>query len=148
VRAMESTSVKQGLPSTEFRFTNTDGLQIMCARWDSHGPARAVVQGDFGEGGFDLLVEDMVRLSRIAKEENPNLPFILMGHSMGSFASQQCMLDHSHEILPGSGDLGGLASLVSSAPPGKNILNARFEPARTPVDWLSRDAAVVDAFPQ
>src|SRR5262249_2819935 len=23
--------------------------------------------GDFGEGGFDLLVEDMVRLSRIAK---------------------------------------------------------------------------------
>jgi hypothetical protein len=109
VRAMESTSVKQGLPSTEFRFTNTDGLQIMCARWDSHGPARAVVQGDFGEGGFDLLVEDMVRLSRIAKEENPNLPFILMGHSMGSFASQQCMLDHSHEILPGSGDLGGLS---------------------------------------
>src|SRR5580704_19659865 len=27
--------------------------------------------GDFGEGGFDLLVEDMVRLSRIAKEEFP-----------------------------------------------------------------------------
>jgi len=42
--------------------------------------------GDFGKGGFDLLVEDMLRLSRISNE-NPNVPFILMGHSMGSFAS-------------------------------------------------------------
>src|SRR6267378_5611715 len=36
--------------------------------------------GDFGEGGFDLLVEDMVRLSHMAREENPNLPFMLFGH--------------------------------------------------------------------
>jgi len=32
---------------------------------------------------------NMVRLSRIAKEEQPSRPFILMGHSMGSFAAQQ-----------------------------------------------------------
>jgi alpha-beta hydrolase superfamily lysophospholipase len=43
--------------------------------------------GDFGEGGFNLLVDDMVRLTRIAKEENPEKPFILLGHSMGSFAA-------------------------------------------------------------
>src|SRR5262249_9082500 len=34
----------------------------------------------------------------------------------------------------------------SSAPAGAGILNAPFEPARTPFDWLSRDSAVVDAF--
>src|SRR5215470_4875278 len=144
----------------------------MCARWDTRGPARVVVQiahgmgehigrygdtiealttsgftvygndhrghgrsalsaeqlGNFGEGGFDLLVEDMVRLSSIAKGENPDLPFILMGHSMGSFASQQFALDHSHEIdgliLSGSGALDGLARLARSAPAGTNILNA------------------------
>ena len=45
--------------------------------------------GDFGACGFDLLVEDMIRLSRIAREENPGQPFILLGHSMGSFAAQQ-----------------------------------------------------------
>src|SRR6185295_16068453 len=28
--------------------------------------------GDFGEGGFDLLVEDIIQLSRIAKTENPD----------------------------------------------------------------------------
>jgi len=106
--------------------------------------------GDFGNGGFDLLVEDMVRLSRIAKDENPNLPFILLGHSMGSFAAQQYVLDHSREIdaliLSGSGALDGLARLATSAPEGNNVLNANFEPARTPFDWLSRDTAVVDAF--
>ena len=179
---------------TEFRFISTDGLSIVCARWQSRGPVRAVVQiahgmgehigryvdtidilvsagltvygndhrghgrtapdskhlGDFGEGGFSLLVEDMFRLSSIAQEENPDRPFVLLGHSMGSFAAQQYLLDYSREIdgliLSGSGALDGLALLVSSAPPGTNILNAPFEPARTPVDWLSRDNAVVDAF--
>jgi alpha-beta hydrolase superfamily lysophospholipase len=106
--------------------------------------------GDFGEGGFDLLVEDMMQLSRIAKEEHPDQPFILLGHSMGSFAAQQYVLDHSREIdgliLSGSGVLDGLARLASSVSAGTNILNAAFEPARTPFDWLSRDRAVVDAF--
>jgi alpha-beta hydrolase superfamily lysophospholipase len=170
------------IASSEFRVTSADGLRIACARWDSRGPVRGVVQiahgmgehigryvelidalisagltvygddhrghgrtassathfGDFGEGGFDLLVEDMVRLSRIAKEENPDRPFILMGHSMGSFAAQQYVLDHSGKIdgliLSGSGALDRLAQLARSAPAGTNILNAPFEPARTPFD--------------
>jgi alpha-beta hydrolase superfamily lysophospholipase len=182
------------ISATNFRFTSTDGLSIACARWDSHGPVRAVVQiahgmgehigryiptievlvsagyivygndhrghghtapdaahfGDFGEGGFDLLVQDMARLSRIAKDENPGQPFFLLGHSMGSFAAQQYVLDHSWEldglILSGSGALDGLARLASSASAAENILNAPFEPARTPFDWLSSDGTVVDAF--
>jgi alpha-beta hydrolase superfamily lysophospholipase len=178
----------------EFQFNSSDGLCIASARWDSRGPARAVIQiahgmgehigryaetidfltsagftvyandhrghgrtagsttnlGDFGEGGFDLLVEDMMRLTRIAREEHPNRPFILLGHSMGSFAAQQYVLDYGSEIdgliLSGSGALDRLARLALSAPPGKNILNAPFEPARTPFDWLSRDTTIVDAF--
>jgi alpha-beta hydrolase superfamily lysophospholipase len=93
----------------------------------------------------------VTRLSRIAKEENPNAPFILLAHSMGSFAAQLYIQDHSREIdaliLSGSGALDGLALLANSAPPGANILNAAFEPARTPFDWLSRDCAVVDERP-
>ena len=107
--------------------------------------------GDFGEGGFDLLVEDMVELTRIAKKENPEPPFILLGHSMGSFAAQQYVLCHSHSVdglaLSGSGSLDGLEKLATSALAKKhNFLNARFEPARTPFDWLTRDSRVIDAF--
>jgi alpha-beta hydrolase superfamily lysophospholipase len=81
------------------------------------GTALSPIQlGDFGGGGFDLLVEDMVQLGRIAKEENPDKPFILLGHSMGLFAAQQYVLEHSREIdgliLSGSGALDGLALLV------------------------------------
>jgi len=106
--------------------------------------------GDYGEGGFNLLVEDMVELTRIAKKENPDQPFLLLGHSMGSFAAQQYVLDHSGLlnglVLSGSGVLDGLAKLAQSASARYNFLNAAFEPARTPFDWLSRDTAAVDAF--
>jgi alpha-beta hydrolase superfamily lysophospholipase len=106
--------------------------------------------GDFGPGGFNLLVEDMVRLSVIAKEENPGQPFILLGHSLGSFAAQKFALDHSCSIeglaLSGSGALDELARLAKSASQLEDILNARFLPARTAFDWLSRDPAVADAF--
>ena len=109
--------------------------------------------GEFGPGGFDQLVEDMISLRVIAKDEHPRKPYILLGHSLGSFAAQQFVLDHSHSIgglaLSGSGILDGLARLAQSVPPGEDpmkLMNAAFEPARTPFDWLSRDKAEVDAF--
>src|SRR6266446_1707495 len=109
--------------------------------------------GDFGPGGFDQLVEDMVSLRVIAKNEHPAKPYILLGHSIGSFAAQQFVLDHSHSIdglaLSGSGALDGLARVAQSVAAGEDLMklmNAGFEPARTSSDWLSRDNAEVDAF--
>ena len=109
--------------------------------------------GDFGPGGFDQLVDDMVALRVIAKNEHQDKPYILLGHSLGSFAAQQFVLDHSHSIdglaLSGSGALDGLARLAQSLAPGEDLMklmNAAFEPARTPMDWISRDNAQVDAF--
>jgi len=106
--------------------------------------------GDFGPGGFNLIVKDMVRLSLKAKDENPNQPLILLGHGMGSFAAQQYVLKHSDLIdglvLSGSGILDGLAQLGRSPQPGENFLNASFMPLRTPFDWLSREPDVADVF--
>src|SRR6476660_3147050 len=109
--------------------------------------------GEFGPGGFDQLVEDMISLRVIAKGEHPGKPYILLGHSMGSFAAQQFILDHSHSIdglaLSGSGTLDDLARIAQSVPAGEDpmkLMNAAFEPARTPFDWLSRDTAEAAAF--
>jgi alpha-beta hydrolase superfamily lysophospholipase len=107
--------------------------------------------GDFGPGGFNQLVEDMISLRVIAKNEHPGKPYFLLGHGLGSFAAQQFVLDHSHSIdglaLSGSGTLDGLVRAAQA--PGEDpmkAMNAAFEPARTPYDWLSRDNAEVDAF--
>src|SRR4029077_20553326 len=101
--------------------------------------------GEFGPGGFDLLVEDMISLRVIAKNEHPGKPYLLLGHSMGSFAAQQFVLDHSHSIdglaLSGSGVLDGLVRVAQSMSPVEDPMkrmNAAFDPAGTPSDWLSR----------
>jgi alpha-beta hydrolase superfamily lysophospholipase len=126
------------------------GLTVYANDHRGHGLSANSQLGAFGKGGFELLVHDMVRLSEIARDENPELPLLLLGHDMGSFAAQRYVIDHSHEIdgliLSGSGALESLARAASPDTAGSNLLNAAFEPARTPFDWLCRDQAVVDAF--
>lgn len=109
-------------------------------------------QGDFGPAGFQAVVDDMAALTRLAKSEHLGKPLILLGHSLGSFASQIYLLDH-HAELAGLA-LSGTAALDKSleafiargGPVGLEALNANFEPGRTPFDWLSRDEAEVDAY--
>ena len=126
------------------------GLTVYANDHRGHGLSAHSQLGEFGRGGFELLVQDMVRLSEIAREENPDLPLLLLGHDMGSFAAQGYVIDHSHEIdgliLSGSGALEGWARAALPETAGRNLLNAAFEPARTPFDWLCRDQAIVDAF--
>ena len=92
------------------------GLTVYANDHRGHGLTAPSQLGEFGRGGFELLVQDMVRLSEIAREENPYLPLLLMEHNMGSFAAQRYVIDHSHEIdgliLSGSGALEGLARSV------------------------------------
>ncbi len=113
---------------------------------DAHG------LGDFGPGGFQALVDDMAALTRVAKRETPGAPLALLGHSMGSFAAQLYLLEHASDldalVLSGTAALDKLLEslLAGGGPVTLDLLNAGFEPARTPFDWLSRDEAQVDAY--
>ena len=106
--------------------------------------------GDFGPHGFAALAQDMAALTRLAKAEQPGCPVFLFGHSMGSLAAQLYVLDHSSLIsglvLSGTAafDLRAAARVGGASKLEDN--NAQFEPGRTPFDWLSRDAAEVDAY--
>jgi alpha-beta hydrolase superfamily lysophospholipase len=105
--------------------------------------------GDFGPRGFSALVSDMLSLTRLARAENPGKPLILLGHSMGSFALQLYLLDHSKEIdgavFSGSAALDLLAA-SGAVGGGLEAFNAGFPNPRTPFDWLSRDEAEVDKY--
>ena len=43
------------------------------------------------KGGADLLVRDVLALSHKMKDEHPDLPLILFGHSMGSFIAREAI---------------------------------------------------------
>jgi alpha-beta hydrolase superfamily lysophospholipase len=107
--------------------------------------------GDFGPLGWGALVADLGQARRIAAAEQGGAPVALIGHSMGSFAAQSLLLNESDAfsacVLSGSSDLPTVAAFAASgADVSFAAFNAAFEPARTPFDWLSRDASEVDRY--
>ncbi len=108
--------------------------------------------GDFGPGGFEAVVGDLGVIAAMAREENPGLPLVLLGHSMGSFAAQYFVLDRSSEIdalvLSGSSAVDALAARMADPEAVKldTAFNEGLGPIRTPFDWLSRDVAEVDKY--
>ncbi len=109
------------------------------------------IPGEIGPTGWDELVHDVALLVERARAEQPGVPLVLFGHSMGSFAVQQYLLDASDRVdaavLSGTGLLDLLEpALDLDAPLDLASFNAPFAPARTDYDWLSRDEAQVDAY--
>ena len=43
-------------------------------------------------------MSDLGELGAIARREHPGVPLVLVGHSMGSFAVQGYLLDHSGDV--------------------------------------------------
>jgi len=118
------------------------GYRVYTADHRGHGMTSGMTHlGDFGPGGAPAAVDDMAVLSRRARAENPDLPLILFGHSMGAMFSQAYVLDQS--------DLIDALVLSGTAGPGRlsaDGLNSGFGAPRTDYDWLSRDEAEVDKY--
>lgn len=138
-------ALRYGAPFAPFA---DEGIEVFANDHRGHGrTAEPGMLGDFGPGGFKAVVEDMAALSTIIRREYPQLPIILIGHSMGSFAAQIYLPKHSGlidgAVLSGS---AALDLLPPPSPDGLEAFNAPFEPARTKFDWLSRDPKEVDKY--
>lgn len=134
---------------------NAAGLLVFATDHRGHGRSIVDTPGDFGDAGFDGLIADVAAYGAKLAEEYPELPLVLFGHSMGSFAAQAVLLDHSRQyaaaVLSGSTALDVLAAgMAQSAaespePAGLEAFNAGFE-HRTGYEWLSRDETEVDLY--
>jgi alpha-beta hydrolase superfamily lysophospholipase len=122
------------------------GIAVYANDHRGHGRTSPDTLGDFGPGGFAALVDDMAVLSRRIRAEHPTTKLVLMGHSMGSFAAQIYVAQHS-DLIDGY-VLSGSAALDRLEAPkgGLSAIGAGMEKPRTPFDWLSRDAAEVDKY--
>ena len=118
------------------------GFAVYTADHRGHGLTSGMSHlGDFGSGGAPACVADMAELSKLARAENPELPLVLMGHSMGAMFAQAYLLEHS-------GLIDGLV-LSGTTGPGPRLPggpNSVFANPRTAYDWLSRDEAEVDKY--
>lgn len=144
------------------------GYEVFANDHRGHGASvdEATPLGAFGTGGWDALVDDVVQLAGLVADARPKLAHFLIGHSMGSFASQLAVLDHSEAwdgvvlsgstaidvlaaALPtpegGAGTEAGAEEGVEEAAGDLSAFNAGFE-HRTGFEWLSRDEAEVDAY--
>jgi alpha-beta hydrolase superfamily lysophospholipase len=126
--------------------------------------------GYFAEGaGWERVVRDLDELITREAESHAGLGVVLFGHSMGSFMTQQFLIEHGGTlhgaVLSGSGGKPGALAAVGKVVArierlrlgerGKSTLidsmsfeqfNRAFRPNRTRFDWLSRDEAVVDRY--
>lgn len=119
---------------------------------DARGSGRTAqgAYGRWGEASWTGWIDDVDRLRTRIREDNPGLQLALFGHSLGSFAVQQYLVDHSTDvdavILSGTTDVNGIIpTLGADEPADLSAFNAPFE-HRTGFEWLSRDEAEVDAY--
>ncbi len=117
---------------------------------DARGSGRTAAgrYGHWGRDGWPGWVGDLDTLNRRIHADHPGARVALVGHSMGSFASQQYVLDHSADVdalvLLGTTEVSGLADMLAG-PADLSTFNEGFE-HRTGFEWLSRDEAEVDRY--
>ena len=94
------------------RFLASNGF-VVCGN-DHLGHGKSIEErsqiGYMGEeNGDKRLVDDMHILTKIMKKRNPDLPYFLFGHSMGSFCARVYAIHFGYEldgmILCGTGDM-------------------------------------------
>ena len=152
-------------------YLNSLGYLVVAEDHMGHGGSRseATVQGYF-HGGWFAAVDDTYRLMKDTMAEHPGVPYVLFGHSMGSFMARTILAKYPESgiaaaVICGTGwqptfALPALIKVVDSIckkhgeeNPNEKLdnmifggYNKAFAPNRTPKDWLTRDESVVDAY--
>lgn len=152
-------------------YLNSLGFLVIAEDHMGHGQSvnGGGIRGYF-HGGWFTAVEDTYQLLKDTRAEFPQLPYVLFGHSMGSFMTRTLLITHpdsgiSAAVLCGTGWLPDPALPVAEkilekvcskrdttgpSPLLQKLMfkgyNRKVEHPRTAYDWLTRDNQVVDAY--
>lgn len=147
---------------------------ILVTGADQLGHGKTLGEGDIPgyiceENPAEVLVEDVHSLRTLTQELYPQLPYVLLGHSMGSFIVRNYICQYGEGLsgavimgtnvydegtvkwglrllnlqkaLFGSKHVSKLLNWIVFGSNNKNIPHPRTE-----VDWLSKDEAVIDRY--
>lgn len=154
------------------RFLTEKGIVVT---GDDHlGHGKSVPKGDtFGyfceQDPATVVVRDVHRLKKMTQALYPNVPYVIVGRSMGSFILRNYMCRYgtgiSGAVIMGTGmQPAGLIGISKALAAVQKVFcgskhvskfldkaafgsyNRRFEPVRTKFDWLSKNAENVDCY--
>lgn len=153
------------------RYLAENGILVYACDLAGHGKSvkKDGITGYFGEkNGWDANVQDMHTLRDLVEAEFPAIPYVLMGHSMGSFLARTYVGRDGKDFeayifsgTAGSNPVLGVAKFLTKRAIKKNggrtvndklyqmcfgAFNKSVQPGRTEFDWLSRDEAIVDDY--
>ena len=154
------------------RFLVGEGFVVCANDHIGHGKSvhdKAALGHMPAQGGKEALVADVDELRRRVSGRYPDVPYIMLGHSMGSFILRIYLTRHADglaaAVLSGTGQqpkalsgFGHITALLIAKIKGENYrstflhnlgmgaLAKTIPNARTPFDWISTDPAVVDAY--
>ena len=152
-------------------YLNSHGFLVVAEDHMGHGQS---INGDgiqgYFHGGWFTAVEDSMQLMADTRESFPDLPYILFGHSMGSFMARTILCKYpdcgiTGAVICGTGwqpafalpalirVVEGICKRTGETQPNEKLqsmvfgnYNKKVEHPRTPYDWLTRDAKIVDAY--
>lgn len=151
-------------------FLTNQGFLVVAEDHMGHGQSinGGGIQGYF-HGGWFTAVGDSLQLMADVKMEFPGIPYILFGHSMGSFMARTILCKYpgcglAGAVICGTGwqpafALPALIKVIEGickkdeTKPNETLqklvfgsYNKKVEHPRTPYDWLSRDSRIVDEY--
>lgn len=154
------------------RYLVSRGFVVCAEDHVGHG-GTATGRDDYGHiplrGGRNIVVGDVHTLHRMVARTFPDVPYVMYGHSMGSFITRAYIARYGNEldacVLSGTGNVpanlsklgGSLARFIASIRGethrsklidnmGAGAYGKKIPNARTKLDWLSTDDAVVDEY--
>ena len=120
------------------------------------------------KGSWDWVVSDIRTLQEQTRQQYPDVPYFILGHSMGSFLLRTYLARHpgtvDGAILMGTTHMNAIALAgaklfaaieclrIGEQTPSGAVLtlsfgtyNRKFAPNRTPYDWVTLSRGTVDA---
>ena len=152
-------------------YLNSLGFLVVAEDHMGHGQSinGEGIQGYF-HGGWFSAVADTYKLLTDTRAEYPDIPYVLFGHSMGSFMARTILCDHPDSgiaaaVICGTGwhptfampallrVVEGICKKTGETNPSEKLqamvfgsYNNKVEHPRTSYDWLTRDAKIVDDY--
>ncbi|MCF7920364.1 MAG: lysophospholipase [Candidatus Cloacimonetes bacterium] len=153
-------------------YLNEQGFAVFAHDQRGHGKT-AATEDEYGfldgETGWQQLLSDMHQFNVLLKEQYPEIPVFLLGHSMGSFLVRDYISKWGESIdgvilsaTDGPQPLLTIIGLYIASRECRKLgdhhrskrltdmsfgaYNRKFAPNRTAFDWLSRDTKKVDEY--